>query len=264
MFGWYNNYVRKTRGRIGTVRLDGRTKVLVPLESSVPCEPFLPFIGGEEPAKPLKSRYKRKVFHCEAGGEGFYLKKYSYRFTRKHYASLRGFIWTIPLAQRQLHKMLFLRECGAGVAEPVMAFVRRYGMLKQESLLVMRECHGILLKRFLNEVDNFERRLAVLAQTFRFLQISHANRIHHGDMARHNFIVTPRDELRAFDLDERKTKWLGPLGNRRELKKWVSKSARMLGVEGENEDSPGRRAFEAMLGANYPEARELYRKMNVG
>lgn len=127
----------------------------------------------------------------------------------------------------------------------------------------MRECPGVLLKRFLNEVDEFERRLGVLAQTFHFLRILHSNRIHHGDMARHNFIVTPRGEVRAFDLDERKTKWLGFVGNRRELEKWTRKSAIILGVEKGKGPSPKRRAFEAMLGENYPQALTLYRKKDV-
>jgi len=254
MFGWDAGYVKHTRKAIDIVRVNKSVKVLVPKKNVTPYEPFLPYITAKEPDKPIKSRHKRKLFYLKVGEKGFYLKKYSYRFTRRHYAPLRGFIWTIPIAQRQMHKMLFLRNCGAGVAKPVMTLIRRYGALKHESLLVMQECPGKLLKQFLNEVDDFGRRLNIIAQTFRFLQISHSNNIHHGDLATHNFMVTPEDELRAIDLDERKTKWLGPLGNKRELKKWVTKSKGILNLADENGSSQKNSDFEHMLEKNYPDA----------
>ncbi len=259
MPGWSSHYVRETAELVETFRLDARSRVITVKGAGVSCGHFLPYCGDAEPSKPVKARHKRKVFFHQVGEEGFYLKKYSYRFTRRHCARLRGFIWTMPIAQRQLHKMLFLKERGAGVAEPVMAFVRRYGMVKQESMLVMRECRGLLLKRFLEEVDDFERRLRVMAQTFRFLSLLHAHGIHHGDMARHNFIVTPGDKLVAFDLDERKTKWLGPIGNRKELKKWTRMSAAIMGIAGDGAPSPQSRAFERMLEENCPAARRYFR-----
>ncbi len=254
MLGWRASYVQHTIGLVETTEVPGRIRIVRVKDCEVPCAPFLPFIEAEEPAEPVKARHKRSVFYCKTGGEGYYLKKYSYRGTRRHYAFLRGFIWTIPLALRQFHKMLYLRECGAPVVEPVMAVVRRYGMLKQESLLVMRECRGVLLKRFLKENGDFGLRLKVMARTFSFLRILHSNRIHHGDMTKHNFIVTPEGELRAFDLDERKTKWLGQVGNRRELKKWVGKSVKMLGLNEGDNPSQRRERFRQALAENYPEA----------
>lgn len=264
MFGWKAIYVRKTQEKIASTPIKNTIKLHAPKDSEVPFEPFLPYIETQEPQEPLKSRHKRKVFYCAVGGEGFYLKKYSYRFTSRHYAHLRGFVWSIPIALRQMQKMLFLRECGAGVAEPVMCFTRRYAGIKQESLLVMRECPGTLLKLFLKQEDDFQRRLQIIAQTFDFLRISHSMRIHHGDLATHNFIVTPRNRLRAIDLDERKTKWLGPLGNRKELKKWVGRSMKLLDIE-KNAPAIGnkREAFATMLKNNYPEALRYFHDSHI-
>ena len=262
MLGLTPAYINETKAALNVVCLDGGIKVITPEGDDTPYKHFLPYIESDEPSEPIKARHKRKLFYCNVGDRGYYIKKYSYRFTQRHFAPFRGFMWSIPMAQRQMQKMLFLRECGADVAEPVMALVRRYAGIKQESVLVMHECPGISFKYFLKDVDDFQQRLHVVAQTFRFLKLSHDNRIHHGDMATHNFIVDSDGDMKAIDLDERKTKWLGPLGNRKELKKWVKKSVRMLGIDAESPFSPKRRAFEHMLEENYPEALKFYREIN--
>jgi len=263
MFGWFAHYVKYTQGRIRTEKIDPHTKVLRPAGNNIPVEPFYPFLNANVPMEPVKERYKRKVYYLETQNEGFYIKKYSYRLTSKHYASLRGFIWNLPMAQRQLQKMLYLRECGAEVAEPMMVLVRRYRLIKQESLLVMRECPGVLLKQFMKEVDDFERRLGIIGQTFQFLSILHRHKIHHGDLTTHNFIIDAMDKVRAIDLDERKTKWLGVMGNKKELEKWVRRSLIILNIQDESLGSERRKAFGKMLEDNYPLALNYYDKLSM-
>jgi len=251
MFGWTTKYVKKTKAKLTVVMVDKKIKVIRPESSALPYEPFLPFIQLQEPIKPIKQIYKRKIFYHQIGGDGYYIKKYSYRITNKHFAFMRGFIWCISPAQRYLQKMMFLRDKGASVVEPLMAVVRRYNAVKQESLLIMREYDGILLKEYLNSVKDIDRRLHVLGQTFSLLSIMHANNIHHGDLTTRNFLVNKNDKVAAFDLDERKTKWLGKLGNNKELSKWTKRCTKMA-VEGiENRDKQGKQDIADTLLSYY-------------
>jgi len=211
VLGWLNGYVRETRDQIEKEKAKPGITAYWPKSVENPhLDEFLPFIEQDEPIEPFKSKHKRKLFYIDIDDTGFYVKKFSYRYSTRLFAPIRGLVLFPSVARRLFAKMLFLNKIGIRTVQPVAVLERRYRGLKVESLLVTEELKAPHLNDYLSEVESPEVVREVVENLVKTVSLMHNNRVHHGDLKNFdNFMVEPETaEIYLLDLDERKTKWL--------------------------------------------------------
>jgi len=211
VLGWLNGYVRETRDQIEKEKAKPGITAYWPKSVDIPqIEDFLPFIEEDEPKEPFKSKHKRKLFYTEISDAGYYVKKFSYRYSTRLFAPVRGLFFFPSVAHHLLAKMIFLNKIGVRTVQPALVLERRYRGVKVESLLVTEELKAPHLNEYLNEVKTSEGVRKVVENLVKTVSLMHNNRVHHGDLKNFdNFMVDPEtSKIYLLDLDERKTKWL--------------------------------------------------------
>ncbi len=217
-------------------------------------EPLFDRAWDMEAVKVKKSR-KVVVKHA-AGGKSYYVKIYSRRHASGiEHNLLRGSSLTCmrSKARKHLRKARSLTAAGLSVAEPCMVIERRYGLIRQESMLVTPEYPQPSLGECFGDEKTWENYLPALEHMIRDIATMHRNRYVQRDPHFGNVLV--RDDLsiiwldfgtiKRFRLQKKKTY--------RDLRKLWEKSVKMLNGR---VDVPEQFAAELLLN-NYPDHRLL-------
>ncbi len=111
---------------------------------SLPWERFVPFFDKAwDVDDPVKRKVSRKVvIKNEVDGRQYYVKIYSRRHAKGvEHNLLRGSSLALfrSKAVKHMATAARLKDIGVGIAEPLIAIERRYGLIRQESMLVTPE-----------------------------------------------------------------------------------------------------------------------------
>ncbi|MFC2061897.1 lipopolysaccharide kinase InaA family protein [Elusimicrobiota bacterium] len=183
------------------------TKVLLKKDEDISWEKFMPYMEDEEPSKDIRKskRHQRKIFCLnENNGVSYYLKKLSYRHSRRLRDMTRGFFWLRSKARRQLHSVLCLKKTGINTIDPVLIIEHRYSWLKQQSLLVTRAQKGITLGKYLESNEKIDQKMDKIKSGFNNIYKMHKNNISHGDTNVANMILDIDSRLIWCDFDRLK------------------------------------------------------------
>lgn len=186
----------------------GKIKVYLQTGAEVAWKEFLPYLEDTEPTPDLRrtKREQRKIFvHTCDNGKIYYIKKLSYKNSKRFRDIFRGFIWYSSRALKQLTGIMSLNRAGLRTPDPVAVIEEKYGLLKKQGLIIMDECKGEKLKDKLESNIEINKKFQLIKKGYMEIKRMHRLGITHGDTNVGNIFVTRDDKFIWFDFDRFKT-----------------------------------------------------------
>ncbi len=165
---------------------------------------FAPLFDSAWDMEAIKVNKSRKVVvKYETGGKTYYVKIYSRRHASGiEHNLLRGSSLTFlrSKALKHLRKSQNLSAIGLSVVEPCMVIQRRYGFLRQESMLITPESTLPTLAERLHQKTGWESYLPAIGNAIRDISTMHENGYVQWDPHFHNMLVRPDQEIVWLDF----------------------------------------------------------------
>ncbi len=164
---------------------------------------FLDFFSYPEPVEPLKttSRSHRRTFKYENGRDSYFIKKYSYFNSHKLKDSVRGFLFQISGAKRQLIQSQRFKMAGLNVPFPWFVIEKKRGVKKQSLFITPFINAPRLSQVFYSESVSFKDKTVLFEKVVRDLNKIHQNGIFHRDANIKNMLVQ-NGKIIWCDLDD--------------------------------------------------------------
>ena len=213
---------------------------------------------------PVKRKTSRKVvIRHEMDGCAFYVKIYSRRYADQigHNLLRSSSLSLFPSkALKHLRRALMIEGLGIGIVRPLMVIERRYGLMRQESMLVTPECRLPTLARCFEDEERWERYLPALENMIRDISAMHDGGCVQWDPHFGNVLVDESLDVFWMDFGTIKLTRSDEKKTYRDLCKIRRKSIKVL--EGRVDD-PGAVATE-LLRRNYRDSRRLRAALESG
>lgn len=234
-----------------------RCRVLCRGELDPAWREFVPLFDSAWDMEAVKVKKSRKaVIKYELDGRTYYVKIYSRRHAEGvEHNLLRGssLAFLPGKALHHLRKALALKKMGISAAQPCMVIERRYGLLRQESMLVTPRYRLPVLKDCLKNDEKWKEYIPALENVIRDIAKMHENGYAQRDPHFGNVLVTRDLGVVWLDFGTVRRCRFSKKTKHRDLRKLYEKSVKVLrGRVG----APGEFAAE-LLRRNYRNTERL-------
>lgn len=206
----------------------------------------------------VKCKKSRKVvLRHVVNGKAFYVKIYSRRHAKgiQHNLLRSSSLALFPnKAVKHMKLAGVLKNIGIEVVEPIMAIERRYGLVRQESMLVTPEYQEPALAHCLRNDEKWEVYLPALEKMIRDIAKMHDAGYIHRDPHFGNVLVTEDLNVLWLDFGTIKRFRLNKKKTYRDLRKLREKSVKMLAGRVDDPDE----FAKDLLERNYPHHDRLH------
>jgi 3-deoxy-D-manno-octulosonic acid kinase len=155
-------------------------------------------MGVSRISSPLGGRGNVRRVHLNGFGP-LVMKGYSRGGLFRHLISDRYFSWGASRSEREYDLLMYVRQCGVPVPEPLVSLTERRVVYR--CWLVSEEIQDHQTLATLSTVD-IGRAARLITQVLEYLYILIEHRIHHLDLHPGNVVIDPRDGIYFIDFDK--------------------------------------------------------------